>query len=80
MSGGRPKGDYTICPDCKRKTVLFKYGAGGADYYECTYARFPVAKDGHVTADICSWSVFADPEPGDEVAQHDLQAWKDLNP
>lgn len=70
--------DYTICPKCKRRTVLFKFGRNGDDYYECTYRRFPVV-NGQTTCESCSWSTFVEPEHWDRTGKADLAAWEEIN-
>lgn len=36
----RTSADYTRCPDCKRRTVLFHFGRNGEDYLECFRCRW----------------------------------------
>lgn len=68
----RPSRDYTRCPACHHRTVLFRFGRGGEDYYACTYhPRF---------TSPCGWSTFAAPEGWDTKGRRDLEAWQALNP
>jgi ssDNA-binding Zn-finger/Zn-ribbon topoisomerase 1 len=56
---GRPSADYTVCPDCGKRKVLFHFGRGGDDYLECS---------------ACKWSVFRWP-PHDNVDGPRIEAW-----
>jgi Zn ribbon nucleic-acid-binding protein len=63
---GRPSSDYTRCPDCQRRTVLFKFGKNGEDYLECTR---------------CQWSVYRWADRYDtEQDRTERARWQAINP
>lgn len=67
----RPSADYTRCPMCRHRTVLFHFGRNGEDYYACTYRpRFVMP---------CGWEAFAEPASWDTDGRQQLQAWRALN-
>ena len=69
---GRPKSDYTVCPRCKRRTVLFFYGRDGEDYLKCVYQRGRTR---------CDWSVYRWADRYDnEDDRTQRAAWKAANP
>jgi hypothetical protein len=69
---GRPARDYTRCPSCSRRTVLFHYGRKGEDYLACSF-RY---RDGR----RCSWETFRWPADWDTQGHKDVAAWAALNP
>src|SRR5262245_20433600 len=50
-AGAAMSRDYTRCPQCGHKTVLFRFGRNGEDYLGCTYRRWQAGR-------ACDWSVF----------------------
>lgn len=68
----RPATDYTRCPRCRHRTVLFHFGKSGEDFYRCHYrVRFSGA---------CGWETYVEPEGWDRAGRADLDAWRALNP
>jgi hypothetical protein len=64
---GRPSADYTVCPACNRRTVLFHMAPRGEDYVACTRPA-------------CDWSTYTEPEHWDRQGHVDLALWHALNP
>ena len=67
--GGRAAADYTVCPTCGRRTVLFHFGRNGGDYLRCT-------RDSRG----CTFETFRDPESWDTRGRADVAAWQAANP
>lgn len=76
---GRPASDYTRCPSCGHRTVLFKYGRNGEDYLECTY-QTKRTRPG-VIGTRCGWTCYrwADKYDNDDDRRQ-RAAWLAANP
>jgi hypothetical protein len=58
--------DYTRCPECQKRRVLFHFGRNGEDFLEC-----------HTQG--CGWTTFRFPERGDSVYGPETTKWEELN-
>lgn len=76
MSGGRAAADYTRCPSCGHRTVLFHFGRGGEDYLACSYRR----KDADSCWRDCGWECYRWPDRYDtETDRRERAAWERVN-
>lgn len=62
----RTKEDYSLCPVCGRRTVLFKERSDG-DVVKCVWRD-------------CDFHVFRFPEPGDTHGNRLIKQWEAINP